>query len=107
LTYKGQPVPSTYVVFQPEEEGKRASRGVTDDNGHFMLTNSKSDTGALRGRYTVVLQYHMTAEEETGHIPPKAPKELKAVIARYSDPKTSPLHYEITKNGQVIEIDLE
>jgi len=107
LTYKGQPVPSTYVIFQPDEEGKRASRGITDDDGHFMLTHSKSDTGALRGPHTVFLKYHMTAEEETGHIPPKASKELKAVIARYSDPKTSPLHYDITKNGQVIEINLE
>lgn len=107
VTYKGQPVPSTYAIFQPEDESKRASRGVTDDNGNFMLTYSKSDTGALRGRYTVVLQYHLTTEEELGHTPPKASKELKAVILRYGDPKTSPLHYEIAKNGQVIAIDLE
>ena|SRR2546421_11045749 len=107
LTYKGQPVPSTYVIFNPEEEGKRASRGVTDDDGNFMLTHSKSNTGALRGRHTVTLQYHLITEEEIGHIPPKASKELKAVIARYGDVKTSPLHYEITKNGQVVEINLE
>src|SRR2546423_3463945 len=78
LTYKGQPVPSTSVIFQPEEEGKRASRGVTDDNGHFMLTHSKSDVGALRGRHTVFLKYHVTTEEEIGHIAPKASKELRA-----------------------------
>src|SRR5579885_2602579 len=87
LTYKGQPVPSTYVIFSPEEEGKRPSRGITDDNGHFMLTHSKDEVGALRGRHTVTLKYHLTTEEEIGHIPPKASKELKAVIARYADPK--------------------
>jgi len=107
LTYKGQPVPSTYVIFQPDEEGKRASRGVTDDDGRFMLTTSKSDVGALRGRHTVFLKYHLTAEEEMGHTPPKASKELRAVIAKYADPKTSPLHYDITGNGQVIDIDLQ
>ena len=32
LTHKGQPVPSTYVTFQPQEEGKRASTGLTDDD---------------------------------------------------------------------------
>ncbi len=107
LTYKGQPVPSTYVIFQPEEEGKRASRGITDDDGRFSLTNSKSDVGALRGRHTVYLKYHLTADEEMGKVPPKASKDLKAAIAKYSDPKKSPLHYEVTSNGQFIEIDLE
>src|SRR5262249_29531330 len=35
LTYKGQPVPSTYVTFAPQEEGKRASVGLTDSDGNF------------------------------------------------------------------------
>jgi hypothetical protein len=107
LTYKGQPVPSTYVMFLPEEEGKRTSQGVTDDNGNFRLVNSRSATGVLLGRHTVVLKYHLTTDEELHKIPPKASKELKAIIAKYGDPEKSPLHYEITHSGQVIEINLE
>jgi hypothetical protein len=107
LTYKGQPVPSTYVKFWPEEEGKRASTGLTDDDGNFTLRYSRQEDGVLRGKHTVFLTYYVSAEEELREVPPKASKELKAVIAKYGDLKTSPLKYEITENGQHIEIDLE
>src|SRR5438067_515994 len=83
LTYKGQPVPSTYVTFQPEEEGKRASHGLTDDEGNFRLTYSRTEVGALRGRHTVFLRYRVSAEEEMHQAPPKASEQLKAVIFKY------------------------
>jgi hypothetical protein len=107
LTYQGKPVPSTYVVFQPEEQGKRASHGLTDDDGNFSLTYSRTEIGVVPGRHTVFLKYHVSADEELHKIPPKASKELREVIARYGDPSTSPLHRDVTKNGQVIEIDLQ
>jgi hypothetical protein len=107
LTCKGKPVPSTYVIFQPDEEGLRASRGLTDDDGHFKLTYSRTETGVVPGRHTVFLKYYVSNDEELHQIPPKASKELKAVIAKYGDPKTSPLHYEIPKDGPFIEIPLE
>jgi hypothetical protein len=107
LMYKGEPVPSTIVTFHPDEEGKRASNGVTDDDGNFALTYSKTETGAVRGKHTVTLRYHLTADEEMGKAKPKASRELKKVIDKYGDLKTSPLHYEVTHNGQVIEINLE
>jgi hypothetical protein len=105
LTWKGQPVPSTYVTFQPEEAGKRASHGLTDDDGKFTLTYSRTETGVLPGRHTVFLRYHPSNEEDLGQVPPKASRELKAVIVRYGADK-SPLHYEVTKNGQFFEINL-
>jgi hypothetical protein len=107
VTYKGQPVPSTLVTFWPEEEGRRMSTGVTDDDGKFTLSFSRTEEGVLRGKHTVFLRYHMSMEEELGKIPPKASKELKAVIAKYGDLEKSPLKYEITKNGQFVEINLE
>jgi hypothetical protein len=107
LTYKGQPVPSTYVTFWPQEEGKRASTGLTDDNGNFTLSYSRTEPGVLRGQHTVFLTYYVGVDEELHKIPPKASKELRAVIAKYCDLKKSSLRYEITKNGQFIEINLE
>jgi hypothetical protein len=105
VTYRGQPVPSTIVTFQPDN-GSRPSKGVTDDEGRFTLRYSRQEGGVSRGAHTVFLTYHTSNEEETGQAPPKASKELKAVIARYGDPKTSTLHYEI-KGGQSIDINLE
>src|SRR5947209_7760716 len=94
VTYKGQPVPNTYVTFLPEAEGKRSSHGLTDDRGTFSLTHSRSEAGVLRGRHTVFLRYRATAEEEQNRA--RASEEMKSVLARYSDPKTSELHYEVT-----------
>jgi hypothetical protein len=107
LTHQGKPVPSTLVTFWPQEEGKRASTGVTDDDGNFTLSYSRQEPGVLIGKHTVFLKYDVSMEEELHQIPPKASKELKAVIAKYGDVKTSPLRYEITKNGQFIEINLD
>lgn len=107
LTYQGKPVPSTLVTFWPAEEGKRASTGVTDDDGNFTLSYSRQEPGVLVGQHTVFLKYHVSMEEELGKIPPKADKALKAVIAKYGDLQKSPLRYEVKENGQVIEINLE
>jgi hypothetical protein len=105
LTHKGHPVPSTLLTFLPDDGG-RASHGLTDDNGGFKVTYSRTETGITRGNFTVVVRYIVSAEEELHKIPPKASDDLKAVIARYADPKTSGLRVEITKGGQFIEIDL-
>jgi hypothetical protein len=106
VTYKGEPVPSTLVTFQPDGGG-RPSHAVTDDNGNFTLKYSRQEAGVSRGRHTVFLTYHVGNEEELGQVAPKASPQLRAVIAAYGDPNSSPLHYEVTRNGQVIEINLE
>jgi hypothetical protein len=106
VTYKGEPVPSTQVNFQPDD-GSRGSIGHTNDDGRFSLRYSRQEDGAPLGRYIVILKYTPSAEEETHQILPKASRELKEVIAHYGDQTTSNLHYEITHNGQDIEIKLE
>src|SRR6266404_8587045 len=83
LTYKGKPVPSTYVIFHPAEEGKRESHGLTEDDGTFSLTFSRTEPGVLPGKHRIHLRYDVSMEEELGQIPPKANKELKAVINKY------------------------
>ncbi len=107
LTYRGQPVPSTYLTFHPEDIHKRPSHALTDDDGRFTVTNSRSDVGLFPGRHRVSLRYFPSGPEELGQAPPKASKELKAVIARYGDPDKSPLHVEVTQGGQFLEINLE
>jgi hypothetical protein len=105
LTYKGKPVPNTYVTFMPEEEGKRASHGLSDDDGKFVLSFSRSEMGVLRGRHAVSLKYRASAAEEAHRA--STTEEIKDVIARYSDPKTTRLHYEVTTDGQQFDINLD
>jgi hypothetical protein len=106
LTYKGQPVPSTRVIFQPDD-GSRRSTGLTDDGGKFTLQFSRTESGVKPGRHKVFLRYEVSPEEELRKIPPKASKELRAVIDRYGDPKKSPLQYEVTESGQFFDIELK
>jgi hypothetical protein len=106
ITYKGKPVPSTQVTFQPAD-GSRPSKGLTDDDGKFMLKYSRTEPGATRGPHKVFLSYVVSNEEELHKIEPKASDDLKAVIASYSDPEKTTLKYDITRNGQYIEINLE
>ena len=105
VTYKGQPVPSTLVIFMPED-GSRRSTGLTDDEGKFTLRFSRTENGVKPGLHTVILRYEVSADEEQHKTPPKASKELQAIIAKFGDPKKSPFHYEV-KGGDEFEIKLD
>ncbi len=107
VTYKGDPVPSTQVRFIPDTEGVRPATGHTDDDGRFSLRYSTHDAGAVRGKYTVTLQYAPSGAEESHETPPKASREMKEIIAKCGNASKSPLHYDITKSGQFIEIELD
>jgi hypothetical protein len=107
LTYKGQPVPSTRVLFKPDQEGERGSSGVTDHGGRFTLKNSRTTDGALRGQHTVFFRYEPSADEELGRSPPKVSREVKEVLGKYAVGRSSDLHYDITSDGQFVEIDLK
>lgn len=105
VTYKGEPVPNAIVTFMPDEPGKRSSVGVSDAEGNFILGFARTQKGVLRGKHTVVVRYRHAADE----VPevPHASLAMKEAMARYVDPKTSPLHYEVTSNGQHFDIQLE
>jgi hypothetical protein len=106
LTYKGRPVPSTLVTFRPADGG-RPSHGLTDDDGNFVVTYSRTEKGITRGQHAIYLKYDVSADEELHKIPPKASKELREVISRYGDPEKCKLGCEITKDGQFIDLTLE
>jgi hypothetical protein len=106
LTYKGQPVPSTYVTFSPAD-GSRPSRGLTDASGNFSLRFTHREQGAVRGQHAVFLTYNPSGDEEIGKTAPRADKELQKVIAEFSDPGKPKLHYDVTTDGQFIEVKLD
>jgi hypothetical protein len=106
VTYRGQPVPNTQLRFLPDN-GERPCTGHTNDDGEFTVRYSKHQGGAPPGGYTVFLTYVPSNEEENHTAPPKASKELQKVIAKYADPKTTPLRFDLNKDGQVLEIALE
>jgi hypothetical protein len=106
LTYKGDPVPSTEVLFFPDDGGRR-SVGRTDNDGRFTLRFSNREEGVSLGKHTVCLNYYVSAEEETGKVPTKVSREVKAVLSGYRTPDKSDIHVEITRSGQFVELKLE
>jgi hypothetical protein len=106
VTYKGQPVPSTYVTFVPPD-GSRHSRGLTDEKGEFTLRNSHQQMGVLLGHHTVYLTYNPSGEEENGKGTPRADKQMQKAIARHGDPSKTELQADVIANGQFIEIKLD
>jgi hypothetical protein len=106
ITYRGQPVKSTQLRFLPDN-GERPSTGHTNDDGEFTVRYSRHQGGCPPGSYTVFLTYVPSNEEENHTGPPKESPEVRAVIARYGDSKTTPLHFDLTKDGQVLDIALQ
>lgn len=103
-TYKGEPVPSLLLNFQPE--GGRPSWGVTDANGRFALEYDAQHKGAVVGRHTVSATYRAgTPDEEMGLVKPHP--AVKAVTAKYSDSMNSPLKVEIAGPTDNLEVKFD
>ena len=103
VTYQGQPVQNLYLNFKPEKG--RPSWGITDKEGKYWLHYSKAQDGARTGKHTVWVQFR-----------PRSPGEellaggkslLPAILEKYGKEETTPLKFEITEDGQVVDIVLE
>jgi hypothetical protein len=105
VTHYGEPVPNMLVTFLPADES-RASKGVTNENGEFILKWSRDDVGAKRGSHTVILR-QVACRPGRRNSKCKAGEDLKTIVAPYRDPQTSMLHFEVTHHGQFVEINLE
>jgi hypothetical protein len=103
----GKPVPNLLVHFVPEQG--RPSWGSTDEQGAFELSFDRKTKGALRGRHKVFVTYRPrdAAEEMVVSQNESAlPAGLRLILKRYSERETT-LQVEITKEGQVVELNLD
>jgi hypothetical protein len=106
--HRGKPVANLFLNFVPDEG--RASWGVTDENGHFKLFYDRTREGAVRGKHKVHVSYRARTPSddlalEEGRL--KLPADMQAILDKYGDPATSTLQYNITKDGQEIDLDLD
>jgi hypothetical protein len=98
----GKPLAKATVVFVPEEGGLEAG-AVTDEEGSFRLSTSKSD-GAKPGEYLVTV----SKKDWPPGVTPPGPKELtfgamakmKEVVPRkYTSQERTPLRVTIPRGG--------
>jgi hypothetical protein len=108
VTSKGEGVPNLVVHFTPAEG--RPSWGFTDEKGGYKLKIDNQTEGALRGEHKVYVEFrpHNPKEEsdyQTGKL--TLPAALKAALAKYGNPQTSTLRFQVTQDNQVIDIPLD
>ncbi len=79
----GKPLPNATVRFVPEVQGAEAVRpasGVTDDDGRYELEYSSTRSGALPGKYKVLITTAQAPEEdEEGNPTPAVPETVPDV----------------------------
>jgi hypothetical protein len=79
----GKPLSGASIRFVPELQGAEAVRpasGVTDDDGRYELEYSSSRSGALPGRYKVLITTARAPDEdEEGNPTPAAPETVPDV----------------------------
>ncbi len=120
VTYKGHPVAEANVSFLGD--GKvRPAVAITDEQGEFVLTTSKSGDGAVPGMHAVTVV--KTAEpptkaasgavsmEDAAKAAQETPEEAKTlylVPEKYSTASTSGLSFEVKDGSENrFEIKLE
>jgi len=110
VTYKGEPLPAGSIVLH-SKEGTQTYSGTIRPDGTFTIT------GAARGTMVVTIDNSWLKNEEGMKAQGVDPKMLEkmmpkdqgmylAIPAKYADPKTSPLVWEIETIGESKDFDL-
>lgn len=108
----GEPVKQAALTFH-HDDGSIAYAMTGNDGSFWMTTRSPAD-GVVPGNHTVTVT--LTTQEggvqanehgvEDYHSPIRPLKTTYLVPKRYSDPKTSPLAFEIDKPTKSMKIEL-
>jgi hypothetical protein len=123
VTYRGQPVAGAAISFLAPKSPRIAS-GETDAQGRFQLTTFEPNDGAVLGTHVVTVykpaekiepmgidpdldpNAYVEAMEQAAARAMKAQAAGSTLPARYSDPNTSDLRFEVEEGDNHFEINL-
>jgi hypothetical protein len=94
VTYKGKPLSSGTIRFEPDGFGRTAS-GKLKEDGTFVLSTLKEGDGVVRG-------HHFVSISETGK---SVRKEI--VPSKYTSPNTSKLEADVDSEHTEFTFDLQ
>jgi hypothetical protein len=104
----GQPVANLFLNFVPETG--RSSWGVTGEEGTYKLSYDRQHEGALRGTHKVFVEFRPrdpVQEKAMREGKLTLPPDVQAILAKYGSVDSTPLRCEVSKDGQVIDLDLD
>jgi hypothetical protein len=112
VSYQGTPLSRYQVLFAPTD-GRRPASGISDEQGHFVLSTNAEGDGAVPGSHRVTVFWagppptDSTGAESPIEDPAKMPKQPLPVPAKYGDPEKSGLTETVPEDGtDQIKIDL-
>jgi hypothetical protein len=103
ITYKGQPVPQAYVVFQwadAKEPRRPRADAFTRADGTFTMSTYAADDGAPAGEYTVTVVQRRPLYDEAGK---PGPNQLPE---KYARAETSGLKVTVKSGQNTFNFDL-
>lgn len=101
----GSPVSDARVIFRSTMDGKYISAfATTDENGEYSLTTWQTDDGAVPGEHSVIVTKPRQPRSESGGTDELLPREIDK---RYASYETTPLHFTVRKEENVIDIPVE
>jgi hypothetical protein len=115
VTYKGKPVESGTVTFNPipgkgGETGQNAT-GLIESDGTYVMTTFSTGDGAILGQHVVAVVVRAKGSENQGK--PKADSTIdysmpKIVTpSKYASVETSPLVYTVREGDNTFDIELK
>jgi hypothetical protein len=110
VTHRGKPVPEIGVIFVPEKG--QPSRGLSDENGHYILRYQADKDGALVGKHKVWVQLRPTSPKDEKAIQIRIAKlahdpTIKRILEKYGNYETTPLAFDVKSSPQVIDLPLD
>lgn len=100
-----QPLAGVHVVWHPQHVGRPCAVGITDGQGHFVLSTRSYGDGALPGMYVITLTW---PEPSFGNDPCEnpAPHLHDRCRGKYADPRQSTWRVSIQRDRQQVTIHL-
>ncbi len=111
VTFQGKPVGNLILNFEPEDG--RPSWAQTDESGKFQAKYDASQDGVKVSKHKVWIIWQpknvLDQQIEQGLMKGKSSKtaEIRQILTKYGDVKSTPLNLEITKAETNLEIKLD
>jgi hypothetical protein len=110
VTRAGKPVPEMSVIFVPERG--RPSRGLSDENGRYVLLYMPGQEGALVGKHRVWVQLRPVSPKDEQTLQNRVAKmrsdpEIKKILDKYGNEAQTALAFEVASGSQSIDIALD
>lgn len=97
VTNGKEPIAGVVVIFIPVEDTRGVARGVTGEDGQFLLTHESERPGAEPGEYKVVFRVFERSPR---------PRCTGRALPASSDPSTTPHCATVTAGGATLVFDL-